>query len=127
MRIAVTSDHNHLQGHVPDSFETSRYVLVIETDDCTLRSSRKCSSAAELVAEILKANCEAVVCGRQIGKESFDPIADEGITRYDGGGLEVLTAAIRADRSRLEIIREYEGGPGCSAGSGSCEDGHCGG
>ncbi len=126
MKIAVLSDMNHLGGHVPDTFETSPYVLLIETDDQTLRSTKKCKSPEALVEAVIATRCEAVVCGPHITQASFDPIADEGITRYNGESLGILTAADAAMRSALPIIRDYEGGPGCSSGSGSCEDGHCG-
>ena len=126
MKIAVLSDKNHLQGRVPDTFETSPYVLVVETNDSTLRSTKKCSTPEALVKAVLASRCEAVVCGLHIGKECFDPIADEGITRYEGARLDILTAAQLAERNQLPLIREYEGGPGCAGGTGSCEDGHCG-
>ena len=126
MRIAVLSDKNHLQGRVPDTFEASPYVLTVETDDASLRCCKKCSSPEAVTKAVLDARCEAVVCGAHIGKACFDPIADEGITRYIGTGLDILTAAKRALNNALELIREYEGGPGCSSGSGNCEDGHCG-
>ena len=127
MRIAVLSDQKHLQGHVPDTFETSPFVLLVETDDSSLRTAKKCTTPDALVKAVIDSRCEAVVCGEHIGKDCFDPIADEGITRYIGTGLSVLTAADAAVRNALPIIREYEGGPGCSSGTGSCEDGHCGG
>ena len=126
MKIAVLSDKNHLQGRVPDTFETSPYVLVVETDDGTLRSTKKCTAPEGLVRAVLASHCEAVVCGLHIGKACFDPIADEGITRYEGSRLDILTAAQLAECNQLPLIREYEGGPGCSGGTGSCEDGHCG-
>ena len=127
MRIAVLSDQKHLQGHVPDTFETSPFVLLVETDDNSLRTAKKCTTPEALVKAVIDSRCEAVVCGEHIGKDCFDPIADEGITRYIGTSLSVLTAADAAVRNALPIIREYEGGPGCSSGTGSCEDGHCGG
>ena len=127
MRIAVLSDQKHLEGHVPDTFETSPYVLVVETDDKSLRITKKCTTPEALVKAVIDSRCEAVVCGEHIGQACFDPIADEGITRCNGTGLSILTAADAAERNALPFIREYEGGPGCSAGTGSCEDGHCGG
>ena len=127
MRIAVLSDQKHLEGHVPDTFETSPFVLVVETDDKSLRIAKKCTSPEALVKAVIDSRCEAVVCGAHIGKDCFDPIADEGITRYIGTGLSILTAADAAVRNALPFIRDYEGGPGCTSGSGSCEDGHCGG
>ena len=126
MKITVLSDQKHLGGHVPDTFETSPYVLLVETDDQTLRNTKKCISPEALVKAVIDSRCEAIVCGPHIGQACFDPIADEGITRYNGAGLSILTAADAALRSALPIIRDYEGGPGCSSGTGECGDGHCG-
>ena len=127
MRIAVLSDQKHLEGHVPDTFESSPFVLLVETEDGTLRTAKKCSTPEALVRAVIDSRCEAVVCGEHIGQRCFDPIADEGITRYVGTGLKIQAAAEAAERNALPLIREYEGGPGCSAGTGSCEDDYCGG
>lgn len=124
MLIAVMSDRADLTGHVPDRFEESPALLLIETDGGRLVHAWSGESPADYVKRIIASFCEAVVCGCHIGKECFDPIADESITRYDGTGLEVLAAAYGADRGTLPIIPEYEGGPGCASGTGSCDCGH---
>ena len=127
MRIAVLSDRKHLGGRVPDTFETSPFVLLVETDDMTLRWAKKCASPEALVRAVLDANCEAVVCGEHITKACFEPIADACVTRYRGTGCGILDAAKGALDNTLPLIRDYEGGTGCDAGGGSCEDGHCAG
>jgi len=124
MRIAVLSDQKHLEGHVPDTFETSPFVLLIETDDKTLRNAKKCTTPEALVKAVIDSGCEAVVCGYHIGEACFEPIAEEGITRYDGTGLSALTAADAAERNALPLIRDFEGGSGCTAGTGSCDEAH---
>jgi predicted Fe-Mo cluster-binding NifX family protein len=125
MRIAVLSDQKHLAGRVPDTYETAPFVLFIETEDGSLRNGKKCTSPEALVRAVVESGCEAVVCGPHIGQACFDPIADAGITRYNGAGLGILTAADAAERSALPLIPDYEGGHGCGSGSGNCEDGHC--
>ena len=127
MKIAVMSDRPDLQGQVPDSFEKSQALLMIETADGSLQEAVSGQTPEAFAERIAASGCEAVVCGPHIGKACFDPIAEACITRTDGAGLEVCTAALRADRGTLPIIPEYEGGPGCGSGTGECgecEHGH---
>ena len=124
MLIAVMSDRAELSGRVPDCFEESPALLLIETEGDRLVQAVSGESAAAYAVRIAECGCEAVVCGPHIGKDCFDPIADACVTRYDGGGLDVLEAARGAERGTLPIIPEYEGGPGCASGTGSCDCGH---
>lgn len=125
MLIAVMSTLPSGEGVVPDTFETSPALLMVETDDGSIRSVVMSSKPKDYVDRIVKLWPEAIVCGPHIGKDSFEPIADASITRYDGTGLNVLQAAMKADRGLLPIIPDYEGGTGCSGGTGECGDGHC--
>ena len=125
MKIAVMSSLPSPEGIVPDTFETAPALLIVETDDNSISTIVCSSKPKDYVDKIIETWCEAVVTGVHIGKECFDPIADESITRYDGAGLNVLVAARKADRGLLPIIPEYEGGPGCGGGGGECGDGHC--
>ena len=120
MKIAVMSDRADLCGVVPDSFETSPVLLVIETDDGTITQVFEGKPAQDYAAEIARAGWEAVVCGKHIGKDCFEPIADACVTRYDGTGLPVGKAALAADRGTLPLIPDYEGGTGCGSGTGEC-------
>ena len=124
MLIAVMSDRPDLSGTVPERFEGAPVLLLIETESGLLRRADTGLSAEEYAANIAASGCEAVVCGRHIGQACFDPIADAGVTRYEGAGLNVLEAARGADRGTLPLIPEYEGGPGCGSGSGGCDCGH---
>ena len=124
MLIAVMSDRPDLSGTVPERFEGAPVLLLIETESGLLRRADTGLSAEKYAANIAASGCEAVVCGRHIGQACFDPIADAGVTRYEGAGLNVLEAARGADRGTLPLIPEYEGGPGCASGSGSCDCGH---
>jgi len=121
MLIAVMSDRAGIEGRVPDTFEKSAAVLVVETDTNTVISVCEGAPAA-LTAAILAADAEAVVCGKHIGKDCFTPIADACITRYDGTGLDILSAALGGDRGTLPLIPDYEGGTGCGSGTGECHD-----
>ena len=124
MLIAVMSDRADLTGRVPDCFEASPTLLFIETDGDRLIAAHTGEQPADYVAKIIDRWCEAVVCGPHIGQACFDPLADESITRYDGAGLDVLAAAHGAERGTLPLIPEYEGGPGCASGTGTCDCGH---
>ena len=125
MKIAVMSTLAGPEGIVPDSFETSPAMLIVETDDASVSTVVVSARPRDYVDKIIETWCEAVVCGVHIGQECFDHIADASITRYDGAGLNVIEAAMKADRGTLPIIPEYEGGPGCGGGGGECGDGHC--
>ncbi len=126
MRIAVLADSPDLKALVPDEYETSPALLVVETDDWSVVATVEGPDNRAYIAKMRETDCEAVVCGPHIGQEAFDPIANACITRYQGEGLTVLDAAKKALYNRLPIIREYEGGPGCDSGTHSCEEGGCG-
>ena len=125
MKIAVMSTLPTPGGIVPDTFESSPAMLIVETDDCSVGTVVVSSKPRDYVDKIVETWCEAVVCGVHITQECFDPIADAGVTRYDGTGLNVIEAAMKADRGTLTIIPDFEGGSGCSGGTGECGEGHC--
>ena len=125
MKIAVMSGAPNLKGTVPECFESSPAMLIIETDDGSICEILESKEPMDYVDKIIETWCEAVVCGVHISQRCFDPIADESITRYDGAGENVLVAAKKADRGLLPIIPEYEGGPGCGGGGGSCDESNC--
>ncbi len=122
MKIAVMSDRADLNGVVPDSFEQSPVLLLIETDDGTLAEVFEGQSAEAYAQKIAEAGWEAVVCGPHIGRDCFEPIAAACVTRYNGAGLPVVPAALAADRGTLPLIPDFEGGTGCGSGAGACGD-----
>ena len=126
MKLAIMSNRASAEGIVPDTYETSPVMLIWETDVDGIVCAMENLPPEEMARKAVEADCEAVITGRHIKRESFNIIAGACITRYDGAGLDVVTAAHRGDEGSLGIIPEYEGGPGCSAGTGSCEDGGCG-
>lgn len=111
MKIAVTSNHDTLDSVVPQSYENSEKLLIIETDDMSIVAAG-CEYETYMDL-ILKYDCEVVVCGPHIGQAAFEPIANAGITRFNGAGLSVAEAAKRALLNNLPYIRDYEGGDGC--------------
>lgn len=124
MIIAVMSSQPTLNGTVPDTFEASPALVLIETDSDGLLWGGIINGTEDAVARILQSECEAVVCGRHIGEQAFTPIADACITRYDGTGMNVLQAAKRADVGTLALIPDFEGGHGCGSGTGECHHDH---
>lgn len=126
MKLAVMSDRASLEGKVPDTFETSPVLLIWETDVGGIVCAMENLPPEEMAKKTVEYGCEAVITGPHIGRECFNIIAGACVTRYDGAGLGVSDAARRGDEGSLRIIPEYEGGPGCTAGHGSCEDNGCG-
>jgi predicted Fe-Mo cluster-binding NifX family protein len=123
MRIAVMADCLAPDALVAAVYEESSAMLIVETDDeSVVFSMEKPENLREYAAAMEEYDCEAVVCTPHIGQDAFEPLVAACITRYDGSGLAVMEAARRALGNRLELVREYEGGPGCTSG-GSCECG----
>jgi predicted Fe-Mo cluster-binding NifX family protein len=126
MKLAIMSDRGSVEGHVPASFESSPAMLIWETDTDTVVQVLENFTPEQFARRAVESGSEAVVCSRHIQREAFNIIAGACVTRYDGEGLSIPEAAHRAYDGTLPIIPEYEGGPGCSAGTGSCEEGGCG-
>ena len=126
MKIAVLADRASLDAIVPDTFETSPALLVVESDTNEICDSVAGPDVPAYIKKILEYDCEAVVCGPHITKESFNPIANASITRYDGAGYVVSEAVRLSVYNRIPIIPDFEGGTGCDSGTHSCEEGGCG-
>ena len=122
MLIAVMSDRPDLAGTVPDRFEVSPALLFIETEGDKLVRAEQGKAAEDYAKLIAESFCEAVACAKHIGKDCFEPIADAGVTRYDGAGLGILAAAHGAEDGTLPLIPDFEGGTGCGSGTGECHE-----
>ena len=74
--------------------------------------------------KVVDHDCEAVICG-PIEKEPFELMAGKMVSRYDGSGHTVERAYKYMVQYRLELIRDYIGGPGAVGHSHdfSCECG----
>jgi len=112
MKIAVASNRPGPDGQVPETFSQTSWVLIYNADtgDLLHAAGRGAEGDTGLAREILKWDCEGVLCG-PIEREPFLIIADEGcVTRYHAAGLNV-NQALEALRTRsLEFIRDYIGG-----------------
>lgn len=120
--IAVMTDKPEIDGVVTDRFENASALVFWETDTETIVETYTQKEPEEFAKLIAKSEAEAVACGSHIGQACFEPIADMSITRYDGTGLTLAAAAKGALIGYLPIIPEYEGGPGCGSGTGSCSE-----
>lgn len=138
MKIAVASDTPDYSGVVPPLFSGATHLLLVDMEsgdilDIVSRSSLHGSKEAQdvsLARQILRWNCEGVLCG-PIERAAFLIIADEGqVTRYNAAGMGVYEALSKAAGRELELIRDHIEGAGCrgehkeGAGESNCECGH---
>ena len=84
MLIAVMSSLPSPDGVVPDTFETSPAMLMVETEDGSVGTVIVSGRPKDYVDKIVETWCEAVVCGEHIGKECFDRI-ERHRSRHEGG------------------------------------------
>lgn len=124
MRIAVTSDKNDLTGIVPEKFESSKFLFIIDMDKMTaidiVPSNDKDSDYNEFALRIVQQDCEAVICG-SIDKVAFELIAGYGVTRYNGAGYSVKEALSLMNKDKLAYITDFVGGTGCNEEHSSCD------
>ncbi len=116
MLIAVTADKRELTAQVPESYEESRCLLLVETDDDTVQAAYDAADPEGLffAEQTIAHDCEAIVCGK-MRKPGFEAIASNNITRYYGAGLPVLEAAHAAEDNHLPLTTDYIGGSGCGS------------
>lgn len=125
MKIAVMAERPDKDAFVPPCYEESNAMLIFETDTWQVEETITGRDRAQYYAALIRNDCEALVCGRRITKESFEPIAAAAITRYCGEGYPAAVAARWALENRLGYIVDYEGGTGCHSSERTC-DGGCG-
>ena len=121
MKLAVASDMPDFGGKVPALFSETPYFLVVDMesgDILDILSRASCGGTDEesdlaLAREILRWDCEGVLCG-PLERPPFLVIADEGqITRYNAAGMGVYDALSLANSRQLELLRDHIGGGGC--------------
>ena len=118
MKIAIMSDQADLGGRVPDCFSRSPFLLIVDAEKGDLleviaREEDVAGQDVFFAREILRWDCEGVLCG-PIEREPFVIIADEGcVTRYNAAGMGAREALERMNRRALELVRDYIGGAGC--------------
>ena len=110
MLIAVAADGRELNTPVSEKFSICGYLLFVETDSMLFEAVKNNGdSTDEKLAEmIVNRNCEAVIMG-EIPPRAFAMLANEGVTRYSGVGLDVKTALQRMNENALEYICSVDG------------------
>ena len=113
MFIAVTSTTEELDGIVPKTFEESPFLMIIDADkNQVIKIYGKQDEKNMVFAQkVLDHDCEAIICG-PIEKDPFELMAGKMVSRYDGSGHTVERAYKYMVQYRLDLIRDYIGGPG---------------
>lgn len=105
MLIAATAKGSGLDAIIPENYEDSSHLLIIETDSMEIVACHEKSDALgeSFVAPMADSWCEAIACGK-IPREIFGMIADAGISRYRAGGLSVLDGVHGAEDNSLPLM-----------------------
>lgn len=112
MKIAVASNGNTLEHVIPEEFEKSTYLLIIETDDLRYEVHANDDiggSGISMTQTLIASNCEALISG-SIDQPAFDVLAIGQITRYWGTGLTAMEALQLMEKYKLDFIRDPKGG-----------------
>jgi predicted Fe-Mo cluster-binding NifX family protein len=138
MIIALASDSPSLEGTVPALFSETPYLVFVNAETgeplgVTARSDLPGNREAQDIAlarEILRRDCEGVLCG-PIERPPFLIIADEGqVTRYLAAGMGLVEALAALETRSHTLIRDHIDGRGCQGehkagqGESACECGH---
>ena len=113
MNFAICSDSEEVDGIVPMTFKDSPFLMIIDADKNQVFKVYGKQDPDNMVfaGKVLEHKCEAIICG-PIEKKPFNLLAFNGVTRYNGAGKKVQRAYYYAMSYRLEMIRDYIGGPG---------------
>lgn len=110
MNIAVAANGDNIDSLVSEQFEKCLFLLIINTDDLNFKAIK--NDGFNLVDEVLKNNCEAIITGKILSKE-FDILADAYVTRYNGLGSSVRDSIKLMDKNLLKIIKTCDGSNDC--------------
>lgn len=115
MLIAVAASGAGEQAQVPESYEESTALYIVETDDGSVVASygEPGEGGLSFAERVLEHDCEAVACGRFLTPAAFERLATSSVSRYYAAGLPVREAAQAADRGLLPLLTDHEGGVGC--------------
>ena len=113
MKIGIVTDKNTEDAVVAESLEKGGYLIVVETETMAAQAMISNGGSGENFPQaLIDYGCEAVVTGT-IQQKAFDIIAEAQITRYNGYGLDIGTAAESAHFDILPLIVAFEGGKSC--------------
>lgn len=111
------SDQPNLEGQIPPSFKDSPWLIVIEADSGEILQTLPQNSWGQvgLAHEIVRQDCEGILCG-PIEREPFLILANEGgVTRYLAATMPVQQALILFESRSLPLIRDHIDGQGCGS------------
>ena len=112
MKIAIAANGSTLQNLVPDTFEESAFLLIVETDDGSYEAFKnpevEGSAGLAMTREILKHDCEALISG-SIEKQAFEVLMKAQVTRYMGANCRAADALRLMDVNQLDFIRVPNG------------------
>ena len=105
MLIAAAAQGKELTAIIPEIYEQSSHLIVVETDTmeivaCHEKQDELGGSFVEPIAALW---CEAIVCGK-IPREIFTRIADLGVSRYNGANLSVADGIKGAEDNSLALM-----------------------
>ena len=105
MLIAAAAMGPGLEALIPEKYEDSSHLLIVETDSMEIVSvHEKQDSLGEcFVSPLADSWCEAIVCGK-IPREIFTKIADLGVSRYKGAGLSAEAGLKGAEDNSLPMM-----------------------
>ena len=110
MHVAAAVNENSLKAVIPETFEEARGLLIIETD--TMESVDYITDK-DWVEEMVRYDCEALICGDMYDASLFEAVTAACITRYNGMNYSARKAVKKMMDYELELIRDYVGGTGC--------------
>lgn len=105
MLIAAAVQGKGLDAIIPEKYEDSTHLIIVETDTMEILScTEKQDALGEcFVKPMAECWCEAIVCGK-IPREIFTQIADNGISRYNGALLSAQAGLRGAEDNSLPMM-----------------------
>jgi predicted Fe-Mo cluster-binding NifX family protein len=112
MKIAVATNGETLENLVPEIFEESPCLLIVETDDMSYsvyqNQEDPKSLGLNLAQFIIEQDCEALISG-SIESPAFEVLSGAQITRYFGAAYSAIDALDLMEDYQLEHIRVPNG------------------
>ena len=114
MLISIVADGRGNGAVVCERYEEGKFLLIYESDTNKIMKIYPENAGDPLLfaKKTVLHMCEAIVTGIMREPE-FELVASEGITRYNGSGLNALIALRAAVDNTLPLFMTYDGGSRC--------------
>ena len=115
MLIAIAVDERSPQAAVSEHLEEAKFLFIVETEQQQVVKVLEAGPERpdlQWAQATLSQGCEAIICG-DIGREAYDLLADNMLTRYYGWGANASQAVRLMADNRLQLIRESRDGGRC--------------